>query len=232
MAVPTFSPIPSDLAALRSDPSARQAYLESLRTDGRDLIAWWVARMVATTNPAQEKLTLLLHGHFPTAISKVRYARFMYGQNQLFRTQGSGNFTQLTQSVATDPAMLIWLDAASDKAVDPNENFARELMERFTMGIGTYTEADVRAAAYCFTGWRLSLRTGAFTISPLDHIERPPDLPRTRRDQLGEPGHRDRDDDIRFGPLRAGGAVEPPRLPGLHHRGGGRRPRPGLRGRP
>jgi uncharacterized protein (DUF1800 family) len=71
--------------------------------------------------------------------------------------------------VATDPAMLIWLDAASDKAADPNENFARELMERFTMGIGTYAEADVRAAAYCFTGWRLDLRTGAFTIDQADH---------------------------------------------------------------
>jgi uncharacterized protein (DUF1800 family) len=173
VAVPTFAPIPSDLAALRSDPSARQSYLESLRSASRELIAWWVARMVATTTPAQEKLTFLLHGHFPTAISKVRYAQFMYGQNQLFRTQGSGNFTALTQSVATDPAMLIWLDASSDKAADPNENFARELMERFTMGIGTYTEADVRAAAYCFTGWRLNLRTGAFSISALDHSNAP-----------------------------------------------------------
>src|SRR5580700_9005769 len=73
VAVPTFAPIPSDLAALRSDPSARQSYLESLRSASRELIAWWVARMVATTTPAQEKLTFLLHGHFPTAISKVRY---------------------------------------------------------------------------------------------------------------------------------------------------------------
>jgi uncharacterized protein (DUF1800 family) len=71
--------------------------------------------------------------------------------------------------VATDPAMLIWLDAASDKATDPNENFARELMERFTMGIGTYHESDVREAAYCFTGWRLDRRSGAFTIDQADH---------------------------------------------------------------
>src|SRR6202041_1102952 len=86
---------------------------------------------------------------------------------------GAGNFTQLTQAVAVDPAMLIWLDASSDLASDPNENFARELLERFTMGIGTYTEADVRAAAYCFTGWRLNLRTGAFSISALDHSNAP-----------------------------------------------------------
>jgi len=140
-----------------------------LRSEHEALTSWWLARMVATTNPLREKLTFLLHGHFPTAISKVRFPSFMYGQNQLFRTQGAGTFDALTQAVATDPAMLIWLDAASDKASDPNENFARELMERFTMGIGTYHEADVRAAAYCFTGWKLDIRTGAFTIDQRDH---------------------------------------------------------------
>jgi uncharacterized protein (DUF1800 family) len=173
VAPPTFTPIPTNLARLRTNVAARQSYFESLRTDARELVSWWVARMAASTNPAQEKLTLLLHGHFPTAISKVHYSQFMYQQNQLFRTQGAGNFTQLTQAVAVDPAMLIWLDASSDKASDPNENFARELLERFTMGIGTYTESDVRAAAYCFTGWRLNLRTGAFSISALDHSNAP-----------------------------------------------------------
>jgi uncharacterized protein (DUF1800 family) len=173
IAPPTFAPIPSNLGQLRTDIAARQSYFETLRTESRELIAWWVARMIASTNPAQEKLTLLLHGHFPTAVSKVHFAQFMYQQNQLMRTQGSGDFTQLTQSVAVDPAMLIWLDASSDKASDPNENFARELLERFTMGIGNYTENDVRAAAYCFTGWRLNLRTGTFSISALDHSEAP-----------------------------------------------------------
>ncbi len=167
---PAFTPIP---VGLRANVSARKSYFETLRTESRQLITWWVARMLATTNPANEKLTFLLHGHFPTAISKVRFPQFMYGQNQLFRTQGSGNFTALTQAVATDPAMLIWLDAATDKAQDPNENFARELMERFTMGIGTYSEADVRAAAYCFTGWQLDYRTGAFSIDALDHSNAP-----------------------------------------------------------
>jgi uncharacterized protein (DUF1800 family) len=170
---PTFTPIPTNLAQLRTDIEARRAYFETQRTESRALIVWWVARMIAADNPAQEKLTLLLHGHFPTAVSKVRYAQFMYQQNELFRTQGPGNFTQLTQAVAVDPAMLIWLDAATDKAQDPNENFARELLERFTMGIGTYSENDVRAAAYCFTGWQLSLRTGTFSISALDHSNAP-----------------------------------------------------------
>jgi uncharacterized protein (DUF1800 family) len=170
---PSFAPIPADRAQFRTNVAARQAYLQTLRMESRELVAWWVVRMIATTNPANEKLTLLLHGHFPTAISKVHFPQFMYQQNELMRRQGSGNFTQLTQAIAVDPAMLIWLDASSDKAQDPNENFARELLERFTMGIGNYTENDVRAAAYCFTGWQLNLRTGSFSISALDHSNTP-----------------------------------------------------------
>jgi len=134
-----------------------------------ELTAWWLARMIATSNPLKEKLTFLLHGHFPTAISKVKYPIYMYDQNQIFRTQGGGDFDTLTQAVATDPAMLIWLDANSNKASNPNENFARELMERFTMGVGTYSQSDVRAASYCFTGWRVDPRTGGFDIATRQH---------------------------------------------------------------
>jgi uncharacterized protein (DUF1800 family) len=170
---PSFMTPPADLAAIRRDPVARRQLHQQLAVERAELMGWWIARMVASTNSAREKLTLLLHAHFPTGISKVRYALYMYGQNQIFRTQGAGDFAALTQAVSTDPAMLIWLDAASDKASDPNENFARELMERFTMGIGSYTQADVRAAAYCFTGWRFSPRTGQFSISPLNHSDTP-----------------------------------------------------------
>jgi uncharacterized protein (DUF1800 family) len=129
--------------------------------------------MVASTNPLAEKLTFLMHGQFPTAISKVRYPVFMYRQNQIFRTMGRGSFDSLTQAIATDPAMLIWLDAASDRASDPNENFARELMERFCMGIGNYTEADVRAGAACFTGWTLDRAKGTFLFDPATHDNTP-----------------------------------------------------------
>jgi uncharacterized protein (DUF1800 family) len=109
----------------------------------------------------------------------------MYAQNQLFRTEGAGNFSALTQSVATGPAMLIWLDAGSDNKANPNENFARELMERFTMGIGTYSEADVRAAAYCFTGWRVGLG-GTFTINARDHSTTPQTFLGTKGISTGE----------------------------------------------
>ena len=90
IAVPTFSPPPVPLAQLRTNLAARQAYFEQLRTEARQLVVWWLARMVASSTPAHEKLTFLLHGHFPTAISKVHYPQFMYRQNQLFRTMGSG----------------------------------------------------------------------------------------------------------------------------------------------
>jgi uncharacterized protein (DUF1800 family) len=178
---PSFSVSPLQLVAAPAGSAARRALAGQLRTEGLQLMAWWVARMVATTNPLREKLTLLLHDHFPTAISKVRFAAYMHRQNELFRTIGAGPFDALTLAVATDPAMLIWLDAGSDKASDPNENFARELMERFTMGIGTYTEADVRAAAYCFTGWRLDVATGTFAVSAANHGP----LPQTFLGQTG-----------------------------------------------
>ena len=176
VAAPTLSaPVPAT-ERRAMDVAARRALSAQLHHEFIDLTTWWVGRMLATSNPLKEKLTFLLHGHFPTAISKVRYPAYMYGQNQLFRTQGSGDFDALTQAVATDPAMLIWLDANSNKAADPNENFARELMERFTMGIGTYTQADVRAGAYCFTGWRLDPRNGTFSIAARQHSTAPQDF--------------------------------------------------------
>jgi len=170
IALPALTPPPADYLQLKTtDPAARRAVLVAARAQTVALTNWWLARMVATTNPLREKLAFLLHGHFPTAVSKVRFPSYMYGQNQLFRTLGPGDFDNLTQAVATDPAMLIWLDASSDKAADPNENFARELMERFTMGVGTYSENDVRAAAYCFSGWTIDLTTNSFRLNLRQH---------------------------------------------------------------
>jgi uncharacterized protein (DUF1800 family) len=160
-------------ALRRTGSAARMSLKAQLHQEFVDLTSWWLGRMIVTSTPLKEKLTFLLHGQFPTAISKVKYPAYMYGQNQLFRTQGSGDFTTLTQAVATDPAMLIWLDADSNKASDPNENFARELMERFTMGIGSYTQDDVLAASFCFTGWSVDRRTGMFAFDAADHADRP-----------------------------------------------------------
>ncbi len=133
------------------------------------LSTWWIDRMIVTDTPLREKLVLLMHEQFPTSYAKVGYADLMYNQNRIFRTLGAGPFDVLTQAVAKDPAMLIWLDTGTDLKGHPNENFARELMERFTMGIGNYSEKDVRAAARAFTGWSLDYFTGEFFFNIYDH---------------------------------------------------------------
>lgn len=115
--------------------------------------AIWLYRMLHTTQPLSEKIALFWHGHFATSNAKVNRPGFMYDQSVLFRRQGLGSFADLLRSVARDPAMMIWLDLVNSRVGRPNENFARELMELFTLGIGAYTERDVQEAARAWTGW-------------------------------------------------------------------------------
>jgi hypothetical protein len=123
-----------------------------------DAQRWWLVRMRYTSRPLVEKMTLFWHGHFATAVSKVGFKQLalMRQQNDLFRTQSLGNFHDLLLSVSKDPAMLIWLDGRQNHKNAPNENYGRELMELFTMGIGNYSEDDVKAAAHAFTGWGIN----------------------------------------------------------------------------
>ncbi len=114
---------------------------------------WWANRMVASPRPLQEKMALFWHGHFASNEAKVRDYRKLLGQLELFEQQGTGNFRNLTVAVAQDPAMLTFLDAGVNVKGASNENFAREIMELFTMGVGHYTEKDIREAARAFTGW-------------------------------------------------------------------------------
>jgi len=114
---------------------------------------WWANRMLATHHPLEEKTALFWHGHFAVNEAKVRDYRKTYGQLQLFHKYGTGNFRDLLVAVAQDPAMLSFLDAGVNVKGAPNENFAREIMELFTMGVGNYSEKDVREGARAFTGW-------------------------------------------------------------------------------
>ena len=114
---------------------------------------WWANRMLASKRPLEEKLTLFWHGHFATGQNKVRDYRMMLRQNELFRTQASGRFRDLLVGILKDPAMLVYLDNGENIKSHPNENFGRELLELFTMGVGNYSERDVREAARAFTGW-------------------------------------------------------------------------------
>jgi uncharacterized protein (DUF1800 family) len=115
------------------------------------LQAWWIYRMIFTPDPLGERLTLFWHNHFATSAAKVGFA--VQRQNGIFRRLGRGRFGELLGSVVRDPAILLWLDAQANRRGNPNENLARELMELFTLGIGHYTETDVREAARALTGW-------------------------------------------------------------------------------
>jgi uncharacterized protein (DUF1800 family) len=123
--------------------------------DGARLRAWWVARMLHTPHPLREKMTLFWHNHFATSNAKVQSARFMLEQYQLLYKHALGRFDLLLGGMSTDLAMLVWLDGRGSVKGAPNENYARELMELFSLGIGHYTEKDVREAARAFTGWEI-----------------------------------------------------------------------------
>ncbi|MCH7813844.1 MAG: DUF1800 domain-containing protein, partial [Planctomycetes bacterium] len=117
------------------------------------LQAWWLRRMILTSRPLQEKMTLFWHGHFTSEFRKVKNSTWLWNQNQFLRTNALGTLRELLIGISKDPAMLRYLDNATNRKAEPNENYARELMELFTMGEGNYTEDDVSEAARAFTGW-------------------------------------------------------------------------------
>ncbi len=127
--------------------------------------AWWLDRMRYTPHPLREKMTLFWHGHFATGFEKVRAAHLMWQQNETFRANALGSFRSLTKEVSRDPAMMRYLDLNQSDKRKPNENFARELMELFTLGEGVcYSEADIRESARAFTGCRIDPARGAFVF--------------------------------------------------------------------
>ena len=165
-----FGPAPGELErALDEGPAAtlerlmRPAGHDPALADGirhvlaageiEHLQAWWMALILAGGDPLGERLTLMWHDHFATSHDKVGDVRMMHRQNELLRSRGRGDFRALLHAVARDPAMLVWLDGDSNRRGNPNENFARELLELFALGIGSYAERDVAAAARAFTGW-------------------------------------------------------------------------------
>jgi uncharacterized protein (DUF1800 family) len=129
---------------------------------------WWANRMLATPRPLEEKLTLFWHGHFATGQNKVRDYRMMLQQNRMLRANASGNLRDLLVGILKDPGMLVYLDNGENIKSHPNENFGRELLELFTMGVGNYTERDVREAARAFTGWTNDALTYKFDADQHD----------------------------------------------------------------
>ncbi len=165
--------------ALGYDPSAdplddmldRLAGFVNFR-EPKSVEQWWIYRMLNTQRPAQERIALFWHGHFATSLGKVNNGRWMNNQINLFRRLGLGNFRQLLREVTKDPAMLIWLDGASNHKGRANENYGREVMELFTLGIGTYTEQDVKALARAFTGYVIRHDEGVLDPKRFDDGEK------------------------------------------------------------
>ncbi len=138
------------LAAFREERQRRQ------REDRRQMRAiqrWWLERMIETPRPLEEKMTLFWHGHFATSYRTIEDSYHMFRQNQLFRSMAVGNFGALLSQIIRDPAMLAYLDNNDSRKGRPNENLARELLELFGLGVGNYTEADVREGARALTGY-------------------------------------------------------------------------------
>jgi len=142
-------------------------WLRASRLETDRVAYWWADRMLTSPRPLQEKMALFWHGHFATNEDKVRDYRKMLQQLELFRSQGTGNFRTLLIAVAQGPAMLAFLDAGVNVKGAPNENFAREIMELFSMGVGNYSEKDIREAARAFTGWNFHNLT--FQVDPSKH---------------------------------------------------------------
>jgi uncharacterized protein (DUF1800 family) len=145
-----FHPSPADESKRKSLEQLSPGLVE----DGLRLRGWWVYMVLNSPEPLREKMTLFWHNHFATSLAKVQRPVMMYHQNLTLRKNAMGKLPVLVHEISKDPAMLVWLDSNSNIKGKANENFARELMELFTLGVGNYAEADIREAARAFTGWQ------------------------------------------------------------------------------
>ena len=147
-------------------------WLRASRLETQRVAYWWSNRMLISPRPLEEKMTLFWHNHFATSETKVRDYRKLLLQNKTFRKHATGNFRELLIATAKDPAMLYFLDAGQNIKGAPNENFAREIMELFTLGVGNYEEKDIREAARAFTGWNTDDLTFVINIEKHDNGEK------------------------------------------------------------
>lgn len=155
-----------------SEPERLARRKEMMRAERQSMIAlvgWWLQRMRHSQWVLREKLTLFWHGHFASGAPKVRETYLLWQQNQTLRANALGNFRTLAKAISRDPAMMVYLDTLRSRVDAPNENFAREFFELFTLGIGNYSEDDIRQAARAFTGYRIDPANGAFQFVQKQH---------------------------------------------------------------
>ncbi|MFN7021919.1 MAG: DUF1800 family protein [Phycisphaerales bacterium] len=137
------------------------------RQQMREIQRWWLKRMIETPRPLEEKMTLFWHGHFATSYRTIEDSYHMFMQNQSFRRHAAGNFGKLLYEIIRDPAMIAYLDNNDSRKGRPNENLARELMELFSLGVGNYTEQDIKEGARALTGY--SFYDDEFTFQKNNH---------------------------------------------------------------
>ncbi len=170
-AAPTWiNDLPPDPRQIKElDDEARKQIQKQTRERAVELKTWWYREMLNTDSPLTEHMTLFWHNHFTSSMRKVKWPAYLYRQNLLLRRYALGNYRDLLHTVAHDPAMLVYLDGQQNRREKPNENFARELLELFTLGEGHYTERDIKEAARAFTGWMVDRRTGEFQMNARQH---------------------------------------------------------------
>ena len=159
-------PIVTDLGK-RPEPNTPEVitFARQMRLQSEAIEIWWLDQMVATNKPLQEKMVWFWHGHWATSIGKVNYPAPMLQQNQTFRKYALGNFNDFAKAMFMDGALQIWLDGGDNTVKAPNENFSREMMELFLLGVNRYSETDVKELARAFTGYQVSRSTGAITFN-------------------------------------------------------------------
>jgi uncharacterized protein (DUF1800 family) len=157
-------------AALTEDDrkAIKQELSQMERTNMLDLRLWWLNRMRYTSAPLREKVSLFWHGHFATSNQKVNDPYMMWEQNETLRRYALGKFPDMLKAMSRDPAMIRWLDLGDSRKNHPNENFAREVMELFSLGEGHYTEKDIQESARAFTGYRINYDTATFVFKEAD----------------------------------------------------------------
>jgi len=149
---------------------AKQAFNKRNRERWRELQHWWTREMLETPSPLTERLVLFWHNHFTSSFDAVKWVPYLYAQNAQFRRHGMGDFKTLLRAMVTDPAMLFFLDGRRNRSKSPNENFARELLELFTLGEGRgYTERDIQEAARALSGWSVKPETSKPVLWPKHH---------------------------------------------------------------
>ena len=172
-AAPPFTPW-NKLEPMRDDSAqGRKDAWSIAQNEGKRLQGWWIEQMLLSSSPFIERMTLFWHNFFPSSIQKTLQPSLLHKQNLMLRQHALGNFRHLLKAVARDPAMLVYLDGYENVKGRPNENFARELLELFTVGTSEYGQADVKAVAKVFTGWGINPKQSEFAYDAAQHDDSP-----------------------------------------------------------